>query len=132
MKRYWLIYSVLFLCIEGLLYISYAHADFQISAVDFRFLLLLNLVFYLLGLSIAFLHKKYARNFQPQRHILQEIYLITFVRVVVIGGASIAYWLLQKHKITLENTLLGFSLYFVYTFAEKYLQIKSLRSRAKT
>lgn len=127
MKKYFLIYTPLFLLIHGLLYLSYAHYDFQHFEVDFKFLYLMNLVFYLLGLLVAFLNNYFqTKNSNYISLALQEVYIITLLRVLVIGASAILYWLNQSHKVTLTDTLLGFALYFVYTFVEKYLQIKNL------
>lgn len=132
MKQYWLPYSVLFLTIQGILYLSCVHIDFRRSQVDFKFLLFINLVFYLLGLLVNFLYNYFNKNHLAKaRYVLQEVYIITFLRVLVIGLSAVGYWSLQSHKVSLTDMLIGFALYFLYTFVEKYLQIRDLRRQSK-
>lgn len=118
---------MVFLVVNTLLVISFFYLGERFEPVDMRFLLIMNMIFYLLVLLSPLWHD-YGES---ARSVLMELYVGMIIRGGVIAGVAIIYWLLQTHKLTLANILLGFALYFVYTFLEKYFRIKALLSARK-
>lgn len=108
------------LLLSAVFYLSWVHNNYMREGVDFLFLLLMNGV--LLFLSFALLFIRTLQFLNPATLLFAE----TFLKILVIGvpvGIQVG---ISPYKISFTSVFILMGMYLLYTFWDKYWQLKEV------
>lgn len=113
------------LTLGAVFYLSWAHNDYAREGVDFLFLLVMNGVLFFLSFALLFIRALKFLN--PATLLFAE----TFFKIGVIGVPVGVQICISPYKISFTSVFILMGIYLLYTFWDKYWQLKEIMKNRK-